>query len=175
MIPLSTRAGRGWQIVWQGSRLGFVADGKLRYHRRFEYDFLAFFFLFCFLLFFFSVRATAVIRSSSAGTSSVCVIHILPHLIIPLFYLFSIFQGLSWADAGGPTHQFFIRWAAVRPCPSNFNLVGRGPARPVNFQMMGRGPAQPITFSNFTARPGPSFFQKSRPGPARPITWQRGP
>ena len=65
-------------------------------------------------------------------------------------------------------------WAASRFCPSNFQRMGRGPARPTKFsddgprpgpsnlQTMGRGPAQPITFSK-------------RHGPARPITWQRGP
>ena len=30
LIPLPTRAGRRWQMVWQGPRLGFVArDGKI--------------------------------------------------------------------------------------------------------------------------------------------------
>ena len=111
-------------------------------------------------------------------------------------------QGLSWADAGGPArgwagpgrparsgHQFLILWAAAWPGPSNFNLVGRGPARPVEFSEDGPrpGPAHqifrgwaaarpsPSHSQKFTARPGRSFSPKSRPGPARPITWQRGP
>ena len=75
----------------------------------------------------------------------------------------------------GRAHQISRGWATARPGPSNFERIGRGPARPVKIQRMGRGPTQPITFSIFhgPAWPGPSIFQKSRPHPARRITYSK--
>ena len=81
--------------------------------------------------------------------------------------------------------------AAARPGLSNFERMGRGPARPIKFSEDGPrpdpahhifkisrpgpahhffkslGPARPITFSKVSARPGPSQFS-DRPGPVRP-------
>ena len=68
-------------------------------------------------------------------------------------------------------------WAAARPGPSNFNLVGRGPARPINFSEDGPwpvpayhifknsrpGPARPIIFSNVSARPGVAHHMAASP------------
>ena len=71
-------------------------------------------------------------------------------------------QGLSWADAGGPARG----WAGP----------GRS-ARPTNFDKMGRGPARPIKFSEDGPRPGPAhhIFKNSWPGPARPIIFLNVP
>ena len=88
-----------------------------------------------------------------------------------------IFQGLSRADAGGPAHQFLIRWAAARPGPSNFQRMGRGPTRPIKFSEDGPrpgpahhifktsrpGPVRPIFFSKVSARPGPAHHMAARP------------
>ena len=43
----------------------------------------------------------------------------------------------------GPAHQILSRWAATWPGPSNFQRMGRGPARPINFSEDGPrlGPA----------------------------------
>ena len=75
---------------------------------------------------------------------------------------------LALADADGPTHQFLSRWAAARPVPSNFDLVGRGPAPPVKFSEDGPhpGPAHQFFKTHGPARPDPSFFLKPRAGPA---------
>ena len=71
-------------------------------------------------------------------------------------------QGLSWADAGGPARG----WAGP----------GRS-ARPTNFDKMGRGPARPIKFSEDGPRPGPAhhIFKNSRPGPAHHFFKRLGP
>lgn len=57
-----------------------------------------------------------------------------------------------------PAHQKLFWWVASRPSPSNFHLMGRGPARPVIFHEVG-------------PRPGPPhpFFYVSPSGPAWPI------
>ena len=84
-----------------------------------------------------------------------------------------------------PAHQISRGWAAARPGPSNFHMMGRGgPARPIKFSEHGprpgsahhifkfsrSGPARPINFQKSRARPGPLHFQKSRPGSARSVT-----
>ena len=54
LIPLTTRAGRRWHIVWQGPRLGFVTEtGNFVTTDTLSTIFL-FFFVPCFLLFSFS-------------------------------------------------------------------------------------------------------------------------
>ena len=53
------------------------------------------------------------------------------------------------------TYRADISWAAVRPGASNFERMGRGPARPTSF-------------SKVSPRPGPSPFS-DRPGPAHAI------
>ena len=73
MIPLPTSAGRRWQMVWQGPRLGFVAEtGRFV----FEYDFLACFcdllptfrfsFFFSFFSFFFPASRYVCLRVPSS-------------------------------------------------------------------------------------------------------------
>ena len=86
-------------------------------------------------------------------------------------------QGLSWADAGGPARGWAGPDRPARPGPPVFDMMGRGPARPINFLEDGPrpGPTHHIKKKTGPARPGPSFYQKSRPRPARSITWQRGP
>ena len=75
------------------------------------------------------------------------------------------------------------RWRAG---PSIFDMMGRGPARPIYFSFGGPrpGPARQLLRGWAAARPSPSHFQKSpalpgpahqiflmcRPGPARPMT-----
>ena len=58
----------------------------------------------------------------------------------------------------------------ARPGPSNFNLEGRGPARPVKFSEDGPrpDPAHQIFRGWAAVRPSPSHFQNvtARPGPA---------
>ena len=61
-----------------------------------------------------------------------------------------------------------ISRAAARPDPSNFERMGRGPARSIKFQRMGRCPTQPITFSTCTVGPGPAHHIFKSLGPARP-------
>ena len=63
----------------------------------------------------------------------------------------------------GPAHRFFIRWAAVRPGPTIFQRMCRGPA-----QRMCRGPARPINFSEDGPRPSPAHHIFKNHGPARP-------
>ena len=65
----------------------------------------------------------------------------------------------SWAGRSGPCRAH-IPWAAGRPGPSNFYLVGPGPARPIIFfKIVGQ------------VRPGPSQFHNPTHVPARPITF----
>ena len=68
-----------------------------------------------------------------------------------------------------------ISWAAVRPGPSNFERMGRGPARPINFSEDGPwpGPAHQFFRGWAAARPGPSIFQRMGSGPAQPITFSK--
>ena len=56
------------------------------------------------------------------------------------------------------------RWAAVRPGPSNSNLVGRSPARPINiFRRWAAARPSPSHFQKFLARPGPAHHMVTRP------------
>ena len=90
----------------------------------------------------------------------------------------------SHGQRPGPAHQISSRWAAARLGPSNFHMMGRGPARPIKFSDDGPrpglhhqishdgpqpGPAHQIFRTLGPAQPGPPNFQNSRPGPARPI------
>ena len=70
----------------------------------------------------------------------------------------------------GPAHQISRGWAATRPGPSNFQRMGRRPARSIKISEDGPRPDPAHHIFDFPgpARPGPSIFQKSRPGPARP-------
>ena len=85
----------------------------------------------------------------------------------------------SWAGLSGP-HNAHISWTAARPDPSNFRVLGCGPAQPITLSIFHGptrlgplffkilGPARPITFKNYSARPGPAHqFFFDRPGPAR--------
>ena len=68
-----------------------------------------------------------------------------------------------------PAHQISIRWATARPGPPIFQMMGRGPARPIKFSDDGPRPGLAYqNISKLSAPPGPSHFKKSRPGPARP-------
>ena len=71
----------------------------------------------------------------------------------------------------GTAHQIFTSWAAARPGPSSFHLVGRSPSRLLEVPSHGPrpGPAHQTLSGLAVARPSPSHFQNSRPGPARPI------
>ena len=105
--------------------------------------------------------------------------------------LIQFYQGLSWADAGGPARGWAGLGRPARPDPPIFYMMGRGPARPAKFSEDGPrpGPAHqffrgwatdrpsPSRFQTFTARPGLAdhFLFQSPPGRARPITWQQGP
>ena len=91
---------------------------------------------------------------------------------------------------GGAADIAHISWAAARPGPSNFERMGRGPARPIKisedgprpgpahhiFNLSRPGPARPINFSKVSARPGPGHhifksLDTVRPGPdKRPMT-----
>ena len=73
---------------------------------------------------------------------------------------------------------------AAEPGPSNFQMIGRGPARSIKFphegpqpgpahkifKTLGPGPTRPTNFSN-SRRPSPSMFPilSARPGPAHQI------
>ena len=71
----------------------------------------------------------------------------------------------------------------AQPGPLNFQIMGRGSARPIKFPHDGPqpgpvhqffktsrpGPARPNKFSKLSARPGAPNFQNTRPGRARPI------
>ena len=63
-----------------------------------------------------------------------------------------------------------ISWAAARPTPSFFQMMGRGPARPIKF--LDAGP-RPVTAHHIleVLRPGQArpiaIFMSDRPGPAR--------
>ena len=78
--------------------------------------------------------------------------------------------GLGRADRPDPAHQRLTCWADARPGPSDFNLVGRGPARPANFSEDGPrpGPAHKKFRGWAAARPSPSHFHffTAWPGPA---------
>ena len=91
----------------------------------------------------------------------------------------------SWARQSCP-YKVHISWAAARPGSSNFESMGRGPARPINFSHDAPRPSRPINFSDdgprpgpanrvstrwATSRPGQSNFQNSRPSRARPINF----
>ena len=77
--------------------------------------------------------------------------------------------GLGRADRPDPAHQRLTCWADARPGPSNFNLVGRGPARPANFSEDGPrpGPAHQSFRRWAAARASLSHFQFLT---ARPVT-----
>ena len=98
--------------------------------------------------------------------------------------LLTSLHGLSWPDAGGqaqgwagpgrPAHPIIIWWAAARPGPSNFQRIGRGPARPIKFSEDGPPPgpahhifqkftARPIIFSKVSARLGQAHHMATRP------------
>ena len=128
LIPLPTRAGRRWQMVWQGPRLGCIAEtGRfvametpwVRFSclLAFVPCFLLFFFRFCFFniffphagmfIFFVSLRVCSSHQLLSASTYfivrvlSACVTCTLPHLgIILFFYSFSIFFRSSYFSGG---------------------------------------------------------------------------
>ena len=83
-------------------------DGKLRYYRRLEYDFLAF--LPCLLQFFFSVlipvcfsswcrfvRAAVICSSSASSTCSFCFICILPRVRTHFVLFVLYFSQLSFS------------------------------------------------------------------------------
>ena len=118
LIPLPTRAGIRWQMVWQGPRLGFVAEtGRFVAMEtpwvRFScllafvpcfllFVFLFFLFLFFSLhpgmfIFFVSLRLCSSHLLLSASTYfivrvlSACVICTLPHLGILLFFIRLVF------------------------------------------------------------------------------------
>ena len=82
----------------------------------------------------------------------------------------------SWARQSGP-YKAHISWAAARPGPSNFHMMGRGPARSIKLPHDGPqpGPARPTNFSKLSARPGPAHHIFSFFGPARrrPITFSK--
>ena len=71
-------------------------------------------------------------------------------------------------------YKAHISWAAARPCPSHFHMMGRGPPQPIKFSDDGPrpGPVHHISIRWAVARPDPSNFQNSRPGPARPTNFQ---
>ena len=83
------------------------------------------------------------------------------------------FQGLSWADAGGLARSWAGPGRPARHGPQTFDMMGRGPARPVKFSEDGPRPgpahhikkftARPTIFSNVSARPGPAHHMAARP------------
>ena len=82
--------------------------------------------------------------------------------------LIQFYQGLSWADAGGPARGWAGLGRPARPDPPIFYMMGRGPARPAKFSEDGPrpGPAHQFFRGWAAARPSPSHFQKFK---ARPI------
>ena len=74
------------------------------------------------------------------------------------------------SDCHGPTLVDRPGVGLDRPGTLNFNLVDRGPARPVKFSEDGPrpGPAHQFFRGWAAARPSPSHFQRftARPGPA---------
>ena len=120
MIPLRTRAGIRWQMVWQGPCLGFVAEtGDLLLWRRLVYDFLA---CFCallhtfrfsflsFLIFFPASRYVYLLRVPSSvqqpsatlskyafySTCSFCLCHLYSTPSRNYFVLYSFSFFFSW-------------------------------------------------------------------------------
>ena len=86
-------------------------------------------------------------------------------------FLCRAFHGPTLVGRPGTAHQIFTSWAAARPGPSSFHLVGRSPSRLLEVSSHGPrpGPAHQTLSGLAVARPSPSHFQNSRPGPARPI------
>ena len=96
-----------------------------------------------------------------------------------------VFQGLSWADAGGPARGWTGPGRPARPGPSIFYMMARGLARPIKFNLVGRGPARPVKFSKGGPRPDPAHqifrgLAAARPSPshfqeftARPIIFSK--
>ena len=94
----------------------------------------------------------------------------------------------TWGWAG-PVDHFFMWWAEAPPGPSKFQLVGRGPARPIKLaiggarpgpvhqifiwlgpltlHLMSHGPARLIQFSNCPG-PGSAYQFFKFVGPTRP-------
>ena len=63
---------------------------------------------------------------------------------------------MSWDDAGGPARGWAGPERQARPGPPMFDMMGRGPARPIkNLNFVGRGLARPVKFSEDGPRPGP--------------------
>ena len=75
--------------------------------------------------------------------------------------------GLGRAGRPGPAHQLILWGAAARPGPSNFQRMGRGPARPINFSEDWPRPG-PAHHTVKHLRPGPAHHFFESLGPARP-------
>ena len=77
----------------------------------------------------------------------------------------------------GSAHHFFIWWAAARPGSSNFEMMGRGPARRITFSIV-HGPARQFFKILSPTRPITSLIGPARstgPGQSPGRRWWAGP